>query len=202
MKHLLAVITAALAVLGVALSFEHFLGADHYNPGFTQYPMIIGAHVVSGAVYLACGMTQFVGHVREQWPVVHRVTGRVAIASGIVAGITAAAITILFPFHGPSAVDFVMPFALFFTGALIIAFDRVRRGDYARHREWMIRAFAIGTGIATMRLIFVPWLMLGEISDERARPISLLSFVAAFLLHLAVAEAWIRYTRRTTAQAR
>jgi hypothetical protein len=95
-----------------------------------------------------------------------------------------------------------MPFALLFTGALIIAFDRVRRGDYARHREWMIRAFAIGTGIATMRLIFVPWLMLGEISDERARPISLLSFVAAFLLHLAVAEVWIRYTRRTTAQGR
>jgi uncharacterized membrane protein len=67
----------------------------------------------------------------------------------------------LFPFHGPAAVYFVSPFAILFTAALIIAFDRVRRGDYARHREWMIRTFAIGTGIATMRLIFVPWLLMG-----------------------------------------
>jgi uncharacterized membrane protein len=198
MKRLLVAVTATLAVLGIALSFEHFLGADHYNPGFVQFPMIIGAHVVAGALYLACGMLQFVEHVRSRWPAVHRATGRVAIASGIVAGITAIAITILFPFHGPAAVYLVMPFAVLFIGALVTAFDRARRRDFVKHREWMIRAFAIGTGIATMRLIFVPWLMMGEITDERARPISLVSFVAAFLLHLAVAEAWIRYTRAKT----
>lgn len=127
----------------------------------------------------------------------HRVTGRIAILSGVVAAVTAIAITILFPFHGPAAVYLVAPFAVFFLAALIQAFSLARAGDFARHREWMIRAFAIGTGIATMRLIFVPaFLLLGEVSDERARPLSLFSFVAAFLLHLAVAELWIRYTRR------
>jgi hypothetical protein len=29
-----------------------------------------------------------------------------------------------------------------------------------------------------------------------------MSFVAAFLIHLAVAEAWIRYTRRRTLEGR
>lgn len=202
MKRLIVAVTAALALLGIALSFEHFLGADHYNPGFLQYPLIIGAHVVAGAIYLACGMMQFVGQVRARWPTVHRATGRVAIASGIIAGVTAIAITVLFPFHGTAAVYWVMPFAVLFIVALVTAFDCARRGDFARHREWMIRAFAIGTGIATMRLIFVPWLMMGEITDERARPISLVSFVAAFLLHLAVAELWIRYTRRAAVQER
>lgn len=110
---------------------------------------------------------------------------------------TAIAITVLFPFHGPAAVLFVAPFAVLFVASPVIALSCAQSGDYARHREWMIRAFAIGTGIATMRLIFVPaFLLLGEISDERARPLSLFSFVAAFLIHLAVAEAWIRYTRR------
>lgn len=202
MKRLLVGVTTVLAVLGIALSFEHFLGADHYNPGFAQFPVIIGAHVVSGALYLACGLMQFVAPVRARWPAVHRVTGRVAIGSGVVAGITAIAITVLFPFHGPAAVYWVMPFAVLFIVALVTAFDRARRGDFAKHREWMIRAFAIDTGIATMRLIFVPWLMMGEITDERARPISLVSFVAAFLLHLAVAEVWILYTRRKAIQAR
>jgi uncharacterized membrane protein len=116
---------------------------------------------VSGAIYLACAMTQFVRRLRERWPIVHRVSGRIAISAGEISELTAVAITILFPFHGPAAVYFVSPFAILFTAALIIAFDRVRRGDYARHREWMIRTFAIGTGIATMRLIFVPWLLMG-----------------------------------------
>lgn len=197
MKGVLVAVTVALALLGIAISVEHFLDADHYNPGFATFPAIIGAHVASGAIYLACGMAQFFRPLRERWPAVHRATGRVAILSGVVAAVTAVAITVLFPFHGPAAVYLVAPFAVFFLGSLIQAFSLARAGDFERHREWMIRAFAIGTGVATMRLIFVPaFLLLGEVSDERARPLSLFSFVAAFLVHLAVAEAWIRYTRR------
>jgi uncharacterized membrane protein len=197
MKAALVAVTTVLALLGIAISVEHFLGADHYNPGFIAFPAIIGAHVASGVIYLACGLAQFFRPLREGWPTVHRATGSVAILAGIVAAVTAVAITVLFPFHGPAAVYLVAPFAVFFLGALVQAFSLARAGDYTRHREWMIRAFAIGTGIATMRLIFVPaFLLLGEVSDERARPLSLFSFVAAFLIHLAVAEAWIRYTRR------
>jgi uncharacterized membrane protein len=202
MKAALVAATVVLALLGIAISVEHFLGADHYNPGFVAFPAIIGSHVVSGAIYLACGLAQFLRPLREGFPAVHRATGRVAILSGVVAAVTAIAITVLFPFHGPAAVYLVAPFAVFFLGALVQAFSLARAGDYAPHREWMIRAFAIGTGIATMRLIFVPaFLLLGEINDERARPLSLFSFVGAFLIHLAVAEAWIRYTRRRRNQA-
>jgi hypothetical protein len=57
----------------------------------------------------------------------------------------------------------------------------------------MIRALAIGTSIATMRLVFVPaLLLLGEVTDERARWWSVVSFAVAFALHAAVAELWIR----------
>jgi ABC-type uncharacterized transport system permease subunit len=61
----------------------------------------------------------------------------------------------------------------------------------------MIRALAIGTSIATMRLIFVPaMLWIGEYDDEDlARRLSLVSFGAAFVLHGAAAELWIRSTR-------
>lgn len=197
MKSTLATVTVLLALLGVALSAEHFLGTDHYNPGFIQFPAIIGAHVIAGAIYLMCGLAQFFQPLRSRWPAVHRATGRVAILSGVVAGVTALAVTVIFPFHGPAALYLVGPFALFFLFALVLALTKAREGNYAAHREWMIRAFAIGTGIATMRLIFVPtFLLLGEVSDARARPLSLFSFVTAFLIHLAVAEAWIRYSRR------
>jgi hypothetical protein len=63
----------------------------------------------------------------------------------------------------------------------------------------MIRALAVGTSIATMRLVFVPaLLLLGTPSNERARELSTPSFLIAFVLHAAVAEYWIRRTRRRT----
>lgn len=82
MRGILATAAAVLALLGIAISAEHFLGADHYDPGFAALPAIIGAHVVAGAVYLACGLAQFFRSLREGWPAVHRATGRVAIVAG------------------------------------------------------------------------------------------------------------------------
>lgn len=71
-----------------------------------------------------------------------------------------------------------------------------RSGRLREHREWMIRAFAIGTSIATMRLIFVPALFaFGEATDERARWPSVVCFGISFCLHSALAELWIRSTR-------
>jgi hypothetical protein len=48
-----------------------------------------------------------------------------------------------------------------------------------------------------MRLVFVPALfLLREPSEERARELSSPSFAIAFAVHRAVAECWIRSTRR------
>jgi hypothetical protein len=89
----------------------------------------------------------------------------------------------------------------------------------------MIRAFAIGLGIATMRLIFVPALFfaldleqlradgpedhgagpvafpiqipaLPEPVRQQIAALSILSFSVAFVLHSGLAEVWIRSTRR------
>jgi hypothetical protein len=89
----------------------------------------------------------------------------------------------------------VAPFGLLFLLSLARGLLLARRRRFAEHREWMIRALAIGTSIATMRLIFVPTFhLLGE-TDERARWLSLTSFGAAFVIHAVIAEAWIRATR-------
>ena len=36
--------------------------------------------------------------------------------------------------------------------ALLVAFRAIRRGDVAAHRRWMIRAFAIGIAVGTIRI--------------------------------------------------
>ena len=196
MSRAISVCTAILALLGIVASIEHFTDGDHYNPGFTEYPLIIGSHVALGGLYLSLAMLQFIGRVRVGWPRLHRVSGRVAIVAGIVSGVTALLITVLFPFSGPAAMGVVGPFACLFLVALARGLWLARARRFAAHREWMIRAMAVATSIATMRLIFVPALLVIGESEEVARWLSLTSFGAAFLIHSIVAEAWIHSTRR------
>ena len=186
-----------LALLGIALSAEHLLVDDHYNPGFLEHPVVTRLHVGLGAVYLALALPQLTARLRERQPVWHRRLGRVAAAAGAVAGVTALVMMTLFPFAGPATLVVAGPFAGLFVFALARGVHLARQGRIAMHREWMIRAFAIGTAIATMRLLFVPLLFgLGEATDERARPLSVLCFGLAFIAHAAVAELWIRASRQ------
>jgi hypothetical protein len=199
----LAAVTTGLALLGIGLSVEHLLAEEHYNPGFAEHSGMIGAHVTLGAAYLALALPQLVERLRGRHPATHRRMGRAAVAAGVVAGGTALAITALFPYSGRGALVVVAPFAAWFVFALLRGAWLARRRRFAEHRAWMIRALAIGTSIATMRLIFVPaMLLLGDFEDEAlARWVSLASFGAAFVLHAAVAEAWLRATPRAAVSA-
>jgi len=188
--------STVLAILGIALSFEHLLDDEHYNPGFYEFPVVTGLHVILGATYLALALPQFLGGVRSRRPGVHRGVGRAAAAAGIVAGGAALVMMVLFPFSGALTILVAGPFACLFVFSLARGIWLARGGRYSEHREWMIRAFAVGTAIATMRLLFVPALFaFGEATDERARWLSVVCFGIAFAVHSAVAELWIRATR-------
>jgi uncharacterized membrane protein len=195
MKRTIIVVTAILATLGIGFAVEHFLDLDHYNPGFDEHPIITRLHVALGGLYLGLAMLQFVGAVRSRFPRLHRVSGRIAVVAGIASGVTALLITAMFPFSGPIEMAVVGPFACLFLLSLCRGLWLARARRFAEHREWMIRAMAVATSIATMRLIFVPALVVMGASEELARWLSLTSFGIAFVIHSAVAEAWIRSTR-------
>ena len=79
-------------------------------------------------------------------------------------------------------------------------FADIRAGRVVLHREWMIRAFAIG--LATMRLIFVPALLIvAGPTDGQLAFLSVASFTTAFVMHASVAELWIRLTRTSRTDA-
>jgi uncharacterized membrane protein len=199
---LLPLAGGALALLGIALSLEHLLDAEHYNPGFDAFPVVTKLHVVLGGMYLALALPQLAPRVRARLPALHRRVGRAAAAAGVVAGVTALVMMALFPFAGHVTLLVAGPFAVLFVFALARGVQLARAGRIAEHREWMIRAFAIATAIATMRLLFVPLLFgLGEATDARARPLSVLSFGLAFAAHAAVAELWIRRSRTAPGSA-
>ena len=79
--------------------------------------------------------------------------GRVVLASGIIIGTTALVMNPQMAIGGANEVAATILFATFFLFALLKGFVAIRRGNVALHREWMIRAFAIGLAVTTVRAV-------------------------------------------------
>jgi uncharacterized membrane protein len=183
----LGVAVGFLALIGVGASVAHYL-QEPYNPGFLEYPTIVAVHVVLGGFYLTLAPFQFVRRIRSRHLAYHRRVGRLLVAIGVVVGVTA-----LF-------MGLVIPFCSLFLAALLKGFVHVRAGRVALHREWMIRAFAIALAVATIRLIYIPaLLMVADPTDAQNAVLWDTSFAVAFVLNTSVAELWIRATRKSGA---
>ena len=192
----LGVMVGSLALVGIGASATYFL-REPYNPGFLDFPTIVALHVVLGAVYLALAPLQFVKRIRSRHLAYHRRAGRLLVAIGLVVGVTALFTGLVIPFSGWAERVIIGLFGTFFLFALLRGFVHVRAGRINPHREWMIRAFAIGLSIATQRLIFVPaFFLLADPTLEQVQAISAAAFGAAFVVHAGAAEAWIRLTRK------
>ena len=195
MRWTLAVAVGFLALVGVTASATHYL-QEPYNSGFLQYPTIVALHVVLGGVYLTLAPFQFVKRIRSRHLAYHRWAGRVLVSIGVVVGVTALFMGLVIPFSGWAERVIIGVFGGLFLLALGKGFVHVRAGRVASHREWMIRAFAIALSIATMRMIFIPALLVAaDPTDGQIAFLSVASFTAAFVVHASVAELWIRLTR-------
>lgn len=198
MRWTLGVVVGFLALLGVGASATHYL-QEPYNPGFLRYPTVVALHVVLGGLYLVFAPFQFVRRIRSRHLAYHRRAGRLLVIIGLVVGVTALFMGFVIPFSGWPERVVIGLFGGLFLLALGKGFLHIRAGRVALHREWMIRAFAIGLSIATMRLIFIPALLVAaDPTDGEIALFSVGSFAAAFVLHACMAELWIRVTREST----
>ena len=114
------------------------------------------------------------------------------MASGVVIGVTALIMSFLMSIGGANETAATTFFAIIFLFALGKAFLHIRRREIAQHREWMIRAFAIGLAIATVRPIVGMFFAFTDLSPQEFFGIA---FWLGFTSHLIAAEVWINYTR-------
>jgi hypothetical protein len=149
-RWILAGTIGLLAFVGVGASAAHYL-QEPYNPGFLDFPTIVALHVVLGGVYVALAPFQFVGRIRSRHLGYHRWAGRLLVSVGLVVGATALFMGLVIPKGGWPERAVIGLFGIVFLFALIKGFLHVRARRVALHREWMIRALAIGLAIATAR---------------------------------------------------
>lgn len=168
-----------------------------FDSRYAAHPFVAIAHVVSGGLYLAFAPFQFSSRVRRHIGF-HRWSGRVLIAAaGVITG-SAFYFGLQMPFAGLSEAITIAVFGSLFLFAVCRGYLNIRRRQVARHREWMIRAFAIAIGISMVRVA-------GFVFDVVLTPfgfglpqVFLVSIWTGWALTVSVAEIWIRYTRAAT----
>jgi uncharacterized membrane protein len=174
------------------ISAARFAPVATLDEGFARHFVLTFVHIVPGFLFMALAPFQFVRGLRNRRPRLHRWSGRIVIASGLVIGISALVMSYRMAIGGPNETAATTLFALLFLFSLTKALVHIRRREIAMHREWMIRAFGIGLGIATTRPIVGMFFAMQRLSPREFFGIA---FWLGFTVTLIAAEASIHYTQ-------
>jgi len=160
-----------------------------FDSGFAVYPFLTYLHIIPGVLFLVLTPLQFSKKIRARNIQTHRVTGWVIAICAFIIGITALIMSFKMAIGGTVETAATVTFALFFLFALFKALYHIRKKEIFFHREWMIRMFAIGLAIATVRPIVGLFFAFSKLSPHQFFGIA---FWIGFMLHLFVAEIYIR----------
>lgn len=163
---------------------------DSFELRYVANPWLAYLHIVPGVVYLLGAPLQLWRRFRERHFTFHRRLGRVLLSLGLVSGVFALAFGVPFSYGGAWQSLAAAVFGSWFLVSLALAYRAIRARNVRMHRRWMIRAFAVGLGVGTIRL----WVGLFagfEILSLEA------SFAPAFWLglsmHVIAGELWLRW---------
>lgn len=170
---------------------------EPFSRNYVAHPWPAYLHIVPGLVYLLGAPFQLSARFRRGHLTLHRRMGRVLIAVGAFSVVLALFIGISHPFGGWVEGTATVVFGLWFLTCLGLALAAVRRRNIANHRRWMIRAFAVGIGIATIRVWVGIFLALHHAltsappNGPQASTFGL-AFWLGFAVNVAVGEWWLR----------
>lgn len=159
-----------------------------YDARYVRHPWLTYLHILPGMVYLAGATLQLSFWFRRRSYPFHRRLGRALLTLGLATGLTAIVLGVTMPFGGWAEASATAVFGGWFLLCLVLAFRAIRSGAIVTHRRWMIRAFAIGVGVGTIRV----WIALLQIAGLDLQESFGPAFWIAFSLHAVVAELWLR----------
>ncbi len=171
------------------------------NARFFASPLPVTLHILSSSLYAVLGAFQFAPGFRRRRPGWHRAAGRILVVCGLTAALSGLWMTQFYPwsdYDGRLLYALQLLFGSAMVLSIVIGVAAIRRRDVARHRAWMIRAYAVGLGAGTQVLTHLPLLLFPAALGELTRA---LCMGAGWALNLAVAE-WLirrRLDRPTTA---
>jgi len=162
------------------------------DQGFARHRLLTLIHILPGGLFLVLAPLQFVPGIRQKHLEVHRWMGRVLVVCGLIIGVSALVMSYRMNIGGANETAATTLFAIVFLICLTKAFVHIRRREVARHREWMIRAYGVGLGVATTRPIVGAFFAARRLTPHEFFGIA---FWLGFTITFLAAEAWVQHTR-------
>lgn len=103
------------------------------------YPLLI-IHMIGGTLSMLTMILQVWPWVRQRHPKVHRVSGRIYFVSVLVSSVLALVVVWWAPQPGQLG---ALCLSLFWLVTTVAAYRAIRRGDVAKHRQYMLYSFAV-----------------------------------------------------------
>ncbi|WP_406830055.1 DUF2306 domain-containing protein [Pedococcus sp. KACC 23699] len=173
---------------------------DDLAKKYVAHPWLAYGHMAPGVVYLLGAPLQLSRRFRSRSYARHRRLGRVLLGCALLSGVLSVVLGIVFAWGGGAETTATLVFGSWFVACLVLAFRAIRGGQVAQHRRWMIRAFAVGLGVATIRIwvgIFTG-IQIGLLGmGDQTMPLRATFGIAFWLglsMHVAFAEWWLRRT--------
>ena len=166
--------------------------ASALEPGFTSHTALTFVHILPGAFFLGLAPLQFLPRFRRKNLNFHRRMGTLLVFCGLIIGVSALVMSFKLNIGGPNETAATTLFATAFLICLGKAYGYARTRQIERHREWMIRTFGIGLGVATTRPIVGMFFAFRRLTPREFFGIA---FWLGFTITFMAAEAWIDYTR-------
>ena len=187
-----------------SLRLVEVFGGPHLlpaNPRIAASPVPLVVHIMCAVPYAVLGAFQFSSSFRRRRPRWHRASGRVVVGLGLAVAFSGLWMTQFYPRQpgtGELAYLFRLAFGSGMSASIILGFTAIRRGEVARHRAWMTRAYALALGAGTQTFT----LGIGKALFGTSELTFDLSLGAGWVINLAVAEYVIRRrgSSRTTSR--
>jgi hypothetical protein len=168
---------------------------ERFDRRFAASPVSTLLHILPGGAFLILAPLQFSSRIRSRYIQFHRWSGRILMLAALVAAVAGLYFGLRMPYGGLGEVTAITFFGSLFVVAVGRAFLAIRRHQVARHREWMIRAFAIAIGISTVRVVAAVFDLALTPAGLRPPDLFALSLWTGWTITLGAGELWIRYTR-------
>ncbi|MGW4638132.1 DUF2306 domain-containing protein [Sphaerisporangium sp. NPDC004334] len=184
---------AAIPVIAGAVRMTELTGGAAITPQNARFfaaPVPVMLHIVGVTLYGVLGAFQFAPGFRRRRLAWHRAAGRLLVVCGLVAAGSGLWMTLFYPRpvgDGDLLAVFRLVFGTAMLASIALGFAAIRRRDFAGHRAWMIRGYAIGMAAGTQGVTQLPYILVAGMPGELPRALLL---GGAWVLNLAVAE-WV-----------
>jgi uncharacterized membrane protein len=192
------ILLSLVPLLGAEVRLQKLVGSAPITADdarFLAAPIPIFIHIFSSATYFVLGAFQFSPSFRANHPKWHRAAGRILIPAGLLTALSGMWMATFYPptLGSGTAIKYIR---LIVGAAMIVCIGlglaAIKRRDIARHRPWMMRAYALAIAAGTQPITLAPMLVVPASYQELTYA---LGMTAGWVINIAVVEWFIRRTR-------